>query len=82
VKPRVPSAVNRLPERVRLAAAIEALPERDRQVLVLRLVEQLTPLEAAGTLKLSVRELEHRYATTLLALARELGIRPAQKRAA
>ena len=79
---RLPTGVNRLPERVRLAAAIEALPERDRQVLALRLVEQLSPLEAAGALKLSVRDIEHRYATSLLLLARELGAKPAHRRAA
>jgi DNA-directed RNA polymerase specialized sigma24 family protein len=79
---RLPSGVNRLPERVRLAAAIEVLPERDRQVLALRLVEQLTPLEAAGALKLTVREIEHRYATSLLLLARELGVKPSHRRAA
>ena len=79
---RLPSGVSRLPERVRLAAAIEALPERDRQVLALRLVEQLTPLEAAGALKLNVREIEHRYSTSLLLLARELGVKPANRRAA
>lgn len=79
---RSPTGVNRLPERDRLAAAIEALPERDRQVLALRLVEQLTPLEAAGALKLSVREFEHRYATSLLLLARELGLKPTQRSAA
>ena len=79
---RLPSGVARLPERVRLAAAIEALPERDRQVLALRLVEQLSPLEAAGALKLTVREIEHRYATALLLLARELGLKPTQRSAA
>lgn len=78
----MPSGVSRLPERVRLAAAIEALPERDRQVLVLRLVEGLTTLEAAGAMKITVRELEHRYTSALLVLARELGFRPAQRRAA
>lgn len=79
---RLPSAVTRLPERVLLAAAIEALPERDRQVLTLRLVEQLSPLEVAGVLKLNVREIEHRYAASLLLLARELGVKPAHRSAA
>ena len=82
MKRRLPSGVSRLPERVRLAAAIETLPERDRQVLVLRLVEGLSPLETAGTLKITVRETEHRYAAALLVLARELGFRPALRRAA
>jgi DNA-directed RNA polymerase specialized sigma24 family protein len=79
---RLPTGVSRLPERVLLAAAIETLPERDRQVLALRLVEQLSPLEAAGALKLSVRDIEHRYATSLLLLARELGAKPKHRRAA
>ena len=82
MKSRLPSGVSRLPARVRLAAAIEALGEADRQVLVLRLVEGLSPLETAGTLKLTVRETELRFAAALQSLARELGARPALRRAA
>lgn len=79
---RLPSGVSRLPVRVRLAAAVEALPERDRLVLVLRLVEGLTALEAAGALKLTVRETEQRYAAALHVLARESGLRGLLRRAA
>ncbi len=82
MKSRVPSAVNRLPVRVRVAGAIEALPERDRLVLVLRLVEGLSPLETAGTLKLTVRETEQRYSAAMREVAHELGLRPALRRAA
>ena len=82
MKPRVPSGVSRLPMRIRVAAALEALPERDRQVLVLRLLEGLSSLEAAGTLQLTRRECELRYRLALTHLAREAGVRPAQRRAA
>ena len=82
MKRRLPSGVSRLPVRVRLAAAIETLTERDRQVLVLRLVEGLSPLEAAGTLKLTVRETEQRLASALTLLARASGVRGTQRRAA
>src|SRR5262249_39583586 len=34
--------------RTRVAAALEAMPERDRLVLALRLLEGLSPLESAG----------------------------------
>ena len=82
MSPRLPAGVGRLPVRVRLAAAIEGLPELDRRVLELRLLEGLSALECAGTLRLSVREVERRHAAVLLLLARELASRPAQRRAA
>lgn len=79
---RLPTEIHRLPPRVRLAAAIEALPQAERLILTLRLVEGLSSLEAAGTLRLKVREVEKRTASALLALAHELGSRRALRRAA
>jgi len=82
VSGRLPEDVLRLPERVRLAAAIEALPDQDRLVLAMRLLEGLSALEAAGALRCPEREVEQRYQTALLTLARELGARVAARRAA
>ncbi len=79
---RLPLRVNRLPQRIRLAAAIEALPERDRLVLMLRLLEGLSVLETAGALRITVREVEQRSASSLVALARESGLRALMRRAA
>lgn len=83
---RLPVAVSRLPLHVRAAAEIEALQPRERQVLALCLVEQLTPLEAAGTLHMPVGELERTLASTLdriaAALAAPLTRRIAKKRVA
>ena len=69
---RLPAAVNRLPLHVRAAAEIEALAPRNRQVLALCLLERLTPLEAAGALRMSVRELERTLASTLEQVAAAL----------
>lgn len=82
MKARLPSRVRSLPTRVRLAAAIDALPETDRLVLSMRLLEGLSTLEAAGALRLTVREVEKRMATALLVLTHELGSRPSQRGAA
>lgn len=71
-----------VPDRARVLAAIAALPEADRLVLTLRLVEELSPLEAAGALRVKVSELEKRMAASLRVLARELGVRPVVRRAA
>ena len=82
MKRRLPLPVSRLPQRIRLAAAIEAMPERDRHLLMLRLLEGLSVLETAGALRITVREVEQRYAALLLGLAREAGVRTLQRRAA
>jgi len=82
VSRRLPDDVLRLPERVRLAAALEALPDQDRLVLAMRLLEGLSALEAAGALRCPAREVEQRYQAALLTLARELGARVASRRAA
>ena len=66
---RLPATVSRLPLHVRIAAEIEALEPRERQVLALCLVEELTPLEAAGALHLPVREVERTLATVLTRIA-------------
>ncbi len=82
MKSRLPSAVRRLPSRVRLAAALEAMPEPDRLVLSLRLLEGLSAVEAAGALRMSAREVEQRLGLALSSLARELGERSSLRRAA
>jgi len=66
-------AVTRLPLRVRLAAAIERLPESERLVVALRVLDGLSAIEAAGALKLTTREVESRLASALETLAGELG---------
>lgn len=65
-----------------MAAAIEALPETDRLVLTLCLLEGLTLLEAAGALQLTVRETERRMTTAMEALTLEMGVRTTLRRAA
>ena len=70
---RLPAGVRRLPLRVRLAAAIERLPESQRLLLALRLVDGLSPVEAAGALKTTARDVESRFASALETLADELG---------
>ena len=70
---RLPATVRRLPLAVRVTAAVEKLPRRERQVLSLMLLEHLTPLEAAGALRLSARVVEHTYANALETIARESG---------
>jgi DNA-directed RNA polymerase specialized sigma24 family protein len=82
VSARLPSRVRQLPVRVRLAAAIEALPEADRLVLSLRLLEGLSTAEAAGALRVSARELEQRMSNALDALIQEIGPGSSQRRAA
>lgn len=68
---RLPPEVARLPRRVRVAAALEALDPRERTVVALRLLEKLTPLEAAGALRTSVREVEAVLASVLARVAAE-----------
>lgn len=79
---RLPKQVDRLPVRVRLAAAIESLPEAERLVLSLRLLEGLSPLEAAGALKLEVREVEVRMNAAMDVLRQDMGVRAPLRRAA
>lgn len=79
---RLPKQVDRLPVRVRLAAAIESLPEAERLVLSLRLLERLSPLEAAGALKLEVREVEVRMNAAMDVLRQDMGVRAPLRRAA
>ncbi len=61
MKRTIPS-VEKLPARVRVSAAIEKLADRERQVLALLLLERLTPIEAAGALCLTVRQVEASFA--------------------
>lgn len=65
----------------RMRESIDALGDRERHVLALLLVERLTVLEAAGALKMTMREVGEVYATALQQLARGTGVR-AQRRAA
>lgn len=57
----------------RLATALDSLAETDRVVLSLYLLEGLSVLEIAGTLKLTTREVEQRRVAALATIARELG---------
>ena len=75
VPARVPAAVRRLPARVLAAAAIERLPQRSRLVLSLRLLEGLTPLEAAGAMRTTVSVIEREYADAIRAITGTLGAR-------
>lgn len=79
---RLPKKVAQLPLRVRLAAALEALPETDRRVLTLRLLEGLSAVETAGALKLRRADVERRTTMALEGLSNELGIRTPMRRAA
>jgi DNA-directed RNA polymerase specialized sigma24 family protein len=76
-------SVDRVAEaRKRVVAALEALPEPERLVLSLRLLDGLSPLEAAGALQLSAREVERRTLSAWRALSRQLGIRRPVRRVA
>jgi DNA-directed RNA polymerase specialized sigma24 family protein len=79
---RLPKKVAQLPLRVRLAAALEALPETDRRVLSLRLLEGLSAVETAGALNLRRADVERRTTMALESLSTELGIRTPMRRAA
>jgi DNA-directed RNA polymerase specialized sigma24 family protein len=61
--------------------AIDELDPRERHVLALLLVERLTVLEAAGALRMSMREVGEVYATALQRLARGAGLRSMRKAA-
>jgi DNA-directed RNA polymerase specialized sigma24 family protein len=80
MNPRLPQSVARLPERVRTAAAIEALAPRERAVLALMLIEGLDPGQAAGALGTSASQVQRLYTAALASVARELG--PDVRRAA
>lgn len=66
---------------LRIRESIDLLESRERHVLALLLVERLTVLEAAGALKMTMREVGEVYATALQRLARGTGAR-AQRKAA
>jgi DNA-directed RNA polymerase specialized sigma24 family protein len=71
---RLPASVGRLPEPVLVDAAIENLETRDRHVLTLLLVERLTPIEAAGVLRMSVRQVEQVFESLLERIGLESGV--------
>jgi DNA-directed RNA polymerase specialized sigma24 family protein len=73
-------SARRLSPRVRVAAAIERLPESHRLALALRLVDRFSTLEAAGALELTAHEVESRFASALESIAGELGA-PARRSA-
>ena len=74
MKRTVPS-VDKLPARVRVSAAIEKLADRERQVLALLLLERLTPIEAAGALRLTVRQVETSFALAVESLREDAAAR-------
>jgi DNA-directed RNA polymerase specialized sigma24 family protein len=65
----------------RVLEAIDELEPRERHVLALLLVEKLTVLEAAGALRMTMREVGEVYATALQRLARGTGLRSMRKAA-
>ena len=82
---RLPTAVQKLPLHVRVSAAIEKLEDRERDVLAMLLLERLSPLEAAGALRLTVREVESSFERAIASLSFESGERiqsPSLRRAA
>ena len=79
---RPTSGTGEAPTREHVAVALAALPELDRIVLSLQLLEGLTTLEAAGALRLTTHDVEKRTAAALRLLSRQLGVRPALRRAA
>ncbi|HEY6194965.1 MAG TPA: hypothetical protein VI504_07990 [Candidatus Eisenbacteria bacterium] len=79
---RPPSRDRRASARERLAAAVQALPELERLVLSLRLLEGLSALESAAALRVTAREVELRTTEAMRSLAQELAARAAVRRAA
>lgn len=71
---RLPPAVQSLPDHVRVDAALEALEPGDRHVLALILIERLTPIEAAGVLRMTVRQVEQALDHLLAHVANESGV--------
>jgi DNA-directed RNA polymerase specialized sigma24 family protein len=59
--------------RTQLATALESLPDLDRLVLSLYLLEGLSVLEIAGALKLTTREVEQLRVAALATIAKGLG---------
>jgi DNA-directed RNA polymerase specialized sigma24 family protein len=82
VKSRAGSTDRAAEARKRLAAALDALPELDRLVLSLRLLEELSALEAAGALHVPAPEVERRTLAASRVLARHLGLRRPARRVA
>ena len=82
MKARLAARPARDQARVRLAAAIAALPEQDRLALSLRLLEGLSTLEIAGALRVPAAEVERRLAAALKALAGEVPGPAASRRVA
>ena len=82
MKARVTASLSPMPEREQVAAALDALPEHDRLVLTLRLVEGLTALETAGVLHVPVSEVDKRMVSALRALADTLAAHPELRRVA
>lgn len=74
MKRSVPS-VEKLPMRIRVTAAIEKLADRERQVLSLLLLERLSPIEAAGALRLTVRQVEASFSLAVESLREETSAR-------
>jgi DNA-directed RNA polymerase specialized sigma24 family protein len=74
MKRSVPS-VEKLPMRIRVTAAIEKLADRERQVLSLLLLERLTPIEAAGALRMTVRQVEASFSLAVESLREETSAR-------
>ncbi len=68
------AGVERLADSVRVDAALEALDPRDRHVLALLLMERLTPLETAGALRMTVRQVEQTFELALSRIAEETGV--------
>jgi len=66
---------------LRIREAIDLLDARERHVLALLLVERLTVLEAAGALKMTMREVGEVYADALQRLARGATARSQRKAA-
>ena len=83
---RLPTEVAELPIHLRATAELEALEPRERDVLALCLLEKLSPIEAAGALRMTVGELNRVLSSTLDRLAAALAApesrRTASKRAA
>lgn len=65
---------SRTAERERVGAALETLESNDRHVLTLLLVERLTPVETAGVLRMTVRQVEQALESLLARVAAEAGV--------
>ena len=76
-----PTASRRATLARRMIAELDTLTDRERLVLAMLLVERLTVLEAAGAMRISMREVGEVYATALQRLARGTGAH-AQRKAA